>query len=102
MSNLPTNLTYGYHSSIPGFSWTIDFEDIKYSKFDLDMNEVKFELTRMEGQWGEINMDMPALKYWAISAVQDFHHWWLPSRSDIVIFIENLDVDIGFDLKLDE
>jgi hypothetical protein len=66
------------------------------------MDDVTFELTRMEDQWGVINMDNKALTYWAISATQNFHHWWLPHSSDILIFVENLDVDIGFDLLLDD
>ena len=66
------------------------------------MDDVTFELTRMEEQWGCINMDNKALAYWAIAATENFHHWWLPHSSEIFIFIENLDIDIGFDLLLDD
>lgn len=47
-------------------------------------------------------MDIPALHYWAISATQHFHHWYYPSSSEVTLYIENLDVDFGFDLKLDD
>ena len=100
--NLPRNYTYEYNSYIPGFSWAIDYQDIVYTDFDLNMSEVKFELTRMEDKMGNINMDFPALHYWAISAIQEFHHWWLPHSSPIFIFIEDLDIDVGFDLALDD
>lgn len=46
--NLPTNYTYEHYSWIPGFSWSIDYQDIVYTDFDLNMNDVTFELTRME------------------------------------------------------
>jgi hypothetical protein len=45
---MPTNFTYEYNSYIPGFSWALDLEDIVYTDFDLRMNDVVFELTRME------------------------------------------------------
>ena len=66
---LPKNFSYSYESYIPGLSWSIDLEDIAYTDFKLNMNEVKFELTRMEETWGVIKMDNPALHYWAISAM---------------------------------
>lgn len=50
-------------------SWSIDFQDIMYTDLKLNMNDVTFELTRMEEQFGTINMINKALEYWAISAV---------------------------------
>jgi hypothetical protein len=100
--NLPDEYHYKYSSYLPGCSWSVDYEDIEYTDLDLRLEDITFELTRMDGMWGEILMDMPALKYWAISATQDFHHWYYPSKSEIIVYIEDFDVDFGFDLKLDE
>jgi hypothetical protein len=83
-------------------SWALDFENIEYSDLDLELDKIKFELTKMDGTWGEIKMDCPALKYWSISGTQAFHHWYYPSTSETTIYIENLDIDLGFDLVLDD
>jgi hypothetical protein len=99
---MPTDYHYKYKSRIPGASWAFDFENIEYSDLDLRMEDIKFDLTRMDNTWGEIKMDCPALKYWAISGVQTFHHWFYPSKSETIIYIEDLDIDLGFDLVLDD
>jgi hypothetical protein len=36
--NLPSSYHYEYNSYIPGLSWSIDYEDIVYSEFSLDMS----------------------------------------------------------------
>lgn len=99
---LPSEYHYEYTSRIPGLDWKVDWEDIKYSDLDLKMEDIRFELTRMDGTWGEVLMDIPALKYWEISANQKFDHWYLPSNSEIYMTIENFDIDFGIDLKLDD
>jgi len=99
---MPTDYHYKYNSRIPGASWAFDFTNIEYSDLDLRMEDIKFDLTRMDTTWGEIKMDCPALKYWAISGVQTFHHWYYPSTSETTIYIEDLDIDLGFDLVLDD
>jgi hypothetical protein len=100
-NKMPEEFHYKYDSRMPGCSWAIDWENIEYSDLDLRPDDITFELTRGDGMRGEIKMDIPSLKYWAISATQDFHHWYYPSKSEIIIYIENLDIDVGFDLKLD-
>ena len=99
---MPHDYYYKYDSRIPGMSWALDFENIEYSDLDLELDKIKFELTKMDGTWGEIKMDCPALKYWSISGTQAFHHWYYPSTSETTIYIENLDIDLGFDLVLDD
>lgn len=65
---LPHKYRYNYKSRIPGMSWELILDDIKYSDLDLNLEDIKFDLTRMDGTWGEIKMDVPSLKYWAIDA----------------------------------
>ena len=66
--NLPSEYHYKYKTGVPGLSWSIDYEDIQYKDLDLRLEDITFELTRMDGMWGEVKMDIPSLKYWAISA----------------------------------
>jgi hypothetical protein len=62
------DFTYKYNSRLPGCDWSVDWTDIKYSDLDLEMDDVTFELTRMDGTFGEVLMDFPALHFWTISA----------------------------------
>ena len=65
---LPSEYHYEYNSYLPGCSWAIDYENIQYSDLDFRLEDITFELTRMENMWGEIKMDFPSLKYWAVTA----------------------------------
>ena len=63
---MPKEFHYEYDSKIPGADWQMDWEDIEYTSLNLKMEDIKFSLTRMDGTWGEVLMDIPALKYWRI------------------------------------
>lgn len=66
---LPKDYHFGYES-ILGLNWEIDWTDIVYSAIDLNMDDVKFELTQPTEQWehGLVRFDFPALKHWELTA----------------------------------
>ena len=47
-------------------------------------------------------MKFPAIHYLTIQAIQHFHHWYLPHDSPVTFNIEKLEIDVGFDLILDD
>jgi hypothetical protein len=73
-------------------TWKIDWTDITYTPVDLDIEDVKFELTRGY-DISLIKFDFPAIKHWEVDAMQVVNTWFLPSTSKVELIIKDLDID---------
>ena len=81
--------------------WIIDWTDITYSDIDLDVEDVKIELT--EGyDFPLMKVDFPAIKDWEIDATQTVNTWILPSTSQVQLMIKDFDIDFQCDFFVDE
>ena len=72
---------YHYSFGLFGFGlleWKVDWTNIRYHKVDLDVKDIKLNLT--EGyELSLIKFDFPAVKNWEIDATQTINSWILPS-----------------------
>ena len=98
---LPKNYHYEFGLFFDMLSYTIDWTDITYTDIDLDVKDVKLELTRGY-DLSLVRFDFPAVKKWEIDAMQTVNSWVLPSNSRVELIFEDFDIDFQADLVLDE
>ena len=100
---LPLPKTYHYEFGLffDLLSYQVDWTNITYSEIDLDVADVKLELTR-GFDLSLIKFDFPAVKKWEIDANQTINSWILPSNSKVELIFQDFDIDFQCDLKLDE
>jgi len=98
---LPKNYHYEFGLFFDMLSYTIDWTDITYTDIDLDVKDVKLELSRGY-DLSLIKFDFPAVKKWEIDAMQTVNSWVLPSNSRVELIFEDFDIDFQADLVLDE
>ena len=98
---LPTEYHYEFGMFFDLLSWKVDWTDITYKDVQLDIKDVKFNLTRGFGL-SLIKVDFPAIKQWEIDATQVINSYILPSESKVELIFEDFDIDFQTDLVLDE
>ena len=98
---LPDTYHYEFGLFFDLFSYTVDWTDIEYTDIDLDVADVKLELTR-GFDLSLIKFDFPAVKKWEIDAMQEVNSLILPSKSRVELIFQDFDVDFQADLVLDE
>ena len=64
---LPDSFHYELFPKLGAWGWIIDWTDITYSVVDLDIRDVKIELSRGY-DLGLVKIDFPAIKHWEIDA----------------------------------
>ena len=79
---LPESYHYEFGLFFDMLSYTIDWTNITYTDIDLDVKDVKLELTRGY-DLSLIKFDFPAVKKWEIDANQEVNSWILPSNSRV-------------------
>lgn len=79
---LPTEYHYEFGLFFDLLSYTIDWTNITYTDIDLDVSDVKLELTRGYDQ-SMLKFDFPAVKKWEIDANQTVNSLLLPSNSRV-------------------
>ena len=80
--NLPTEYHYEFGLFLDILSYEVDWTNITYSEIDLDVADVKLELTRGY-DLSLVKFDFPAVKKWEIDAMQTVNSWILPSESRV-------------------
>ena len=79
---LPDKYHYEFGLFFDLLSYTVDWTNITYTDIDLDVSEVKLELTRGY-DLSLIKFDFPAVKKWEIDAMQEVNSLILPSKSRV-------------------
>ena len=88
----PKQFHYEILPTLGNLGWIIDWTDITYSKIDLDIKDIKIELT--DGyDLPLIKVDFPAIKQWEIDATQVVNTWILPSSSKVELIFKDFDID---------
>jgi len=98
---LPTEYSYEFGMFLDILSWKVDWTNITYSAVDLDVRDIKLNLTRGFDK-GLLKFDFPAVKHWEIDANQEINSWILPSNSKVELIFKDFDVDFQTDFVLDE
>ena len=100
---LPKEYKLDYQTAIPGFEWDINWTDITYQTFDLDMSKlmIDFYQNEVDGR-GLVSFDFPLLKDYLITAHQHVNTWILPSESKISLQFKDFDIDFKAALVLNE
>ena len=103
--NVDLNLPQKYHYEFGLFfnllRWKITWTDITYSNVDLDIADIKIQLTRSFDK-ALLSVKFPAVKHWEIDAKQDVNFWFLPDYSNIQLIFKDFKIDFETDLVLDE
>lgn len=79
---LPNTYHYEFGLFFDLLSYAVDWTDITYSDIDLDVGDVKLELTRGY-DLSLVKFDFPAVKKWEIDAMQEVNSFILPSKSRV-------------------
>jgi hypothetical protein len=89
---LPTEYHYEFGMFLDILTWKVDWSDISYKQVNLDVKDIKFNLTRGY-DLSLIKVDFPAIKNWEIDATQEVNSWILPSKSKVELIFEDFDID---------
>lgn len=98
--NLPTEYHYEFGLFLEILSYQVDWTNITYTDIDLDIADIKLDLTRGYDQ-SLIKFDFPAIRSWEIDAMQEINSYILPSYSKVELIFKDFDIDFQTDLVLD-
>lgn len=90
--NLPTEYHYEFGLFLDILSYEVDWTNITYTDIDLDVEDIKLELTRGY-DLSLIKFDFPAVKSWEIDAMQEVNSLILPSNSKVELIFKDFDID---------
>lgn len=90
--NLPTEYHYEFGLFLDILSYEVDWTNITYTDIDLDVEDIKLELTRGY-DLSLIKFDFPAVKSWEIDAMQEVNSVILPSYSKVELIFKDFDID---------
>jgi hypothetical protein len=90
--NLPTEYHYEFGLFLDILSYEVDWTNITYTDIDLDVEDIKLELTRGY-DLSLIKFDFPAVKSWEIDAMQEVNSIILPSYSKVELIFKDFDID---------
>lgn len=76
----PEEFHYQFNLFFNLLQYKIHWTNITYTEADLDISDVKIDLTRGEDH-SLMKVEFPAIKHWEISAQQDVNFWFLPDYS---------------------
>jgi hypothetical protein len=99
--DLPKTYHYEFGLFFNLLQWKITWTDIEWSNVDLDIADVKIQLTRSFDK-ALMSVKFPAVKHWEIDAKQDVNFWFLPDYSNIQLIFKDFKIDFETDLVLDE
>ena len=98
---LPTEYDYRFVVFFGLLEWKFLWEDIKYSKVDLDIVDTDIEIVDQGENGHAIQVQFPAIKHWEISAEQHVNTWILPADSHVQLTFKDFTFDFNSGLKLD-
>ena len=94
--NVDLSLPKTYHYEFALFfnllQWKITWTDIEYSNVDLDIADVKINLSRNFDK-SLVSVKFPAVKHWEIDAHQDVNFWLLPDISEVQLIFKDFKID---------
>ena len=80
------------------------WNDIKYSKTDIKMDEITFKIVRNKGLLNKIEslnengqdlllIDFPAIKDFKVTALQTFIWWFVVETNNVELWIKDFDIN---------